>query len=93
MAKDVLAEVRDGRFALLDDTDRVMVFEDTDRVRFALEEDIVLHLMSIDYIQRGAGRDEVFAYHGAIQRLVTPMKLTAKGRTMLQRWANLAGLG
>ncbi|MFF4591779.1 hypothetical protein [Amycolatopsis sp. NPDC001319] len=91
VAKDVLAEVREGRFALLDDTDRVMVFEDTDRVRLALEEDIVMHLMSIEYVRRGANRDTVTAYHGAVRRPVTPLKLTPRGRDMLQRWSSLVG--
>ncbi|WP_101437480.1 hypothetical protein [Amycolatopsis echigonensis] len=91
VAKDVLAEVREGRFALLDDTDRVLVFEDTDRVRAALDEEVVLHLMSIGYVTQGGSRDTVSAMHGAIRRPVTPLKLTARGRTMLQRWSNLTG--
>lgn len=90
VAKDVLAEVRDGRFALLDDTDRVLVFEDTDRVRTALDEDVVHHLISVGYVARGGSRDTVSAMHGAIRRPVTPLKLTARGRTMLQRWSNLS---
>ncbi|WIX81715.1 hypothetical protein QRX50_13605 [Amycolatopsis carbonis] len=92
VAKDVLAEVQEGRFALLDDTDRVVVFEDTNWVRVALDEDIVLHLLSIDYIRRGPARDTVTAYHGAVRRPVTPLKLTPRGRSMLQRWSNLAPL-
>ncbi|MFE3179080.1 hypothetical protein ACFXPA_44380 [Amycolatopsis sp. NPDC059090] len=90
VAKDVLAEVRDGRFALLDDTDRVLVFEDADRVRAALDEDVVHHLISGGYVSRGGSRDVVSAMHGAIRRPVTPLKLTARGRTTLQRWSNLA---
>ncbi|WP_134661664.1 MULTISPECIES: hypothetical protein [unclassified Amycolatopsis] len=91
VAKDVLAEIRDGRFALLDDTDRVLVFEDTDRVRTALDEDVVHHLISVGYVAPGGSRDTVSAMHGAIRRPVTPLKLTARGRTMLQRWSNLSG--
>ena len=93
VAKDVLAEVRDGRFGLLDDTDRVLVFEDADRVRAALDEDVVLHLISIGYVARGGSRDTVSARHGAIMRPVTPLKLTQRGRAMLQRWSNLGPLG
>ncbi|MEC3975941.1 hypothetical protein [Amycolatopsis sp. H20-H5] len=89
IAKEVLAEVNLGRFGLLDDTDRVMVFEDDDRVRAALDEDLVHHLISGGYIERCPARETVSAKHGAITRPILPLRLTKRGRDMLQRWSNL----
>ncbi|MFD9893536.1 hypothetical protein ACFWY9_29685, partial [Amycolatopsis sp. NPDC059027] len=93
VAKDVLAEVQQGRFGLLDDTDRVVVFEERDRIRYAQDEDIVVHLMSIGYIERRPARDTVDALHGVVRRPVLPLRLTRAGRGKLQRWANLSPLG
>lgn len=93
VAKDVLAELHEGRFGLLDDTDKVMVFEDTEHVRAALDEDIVLHLLSIGYVDRAPARETVSCLHGVIRRPVLPLRLTRRGRDMLQRWSNLAPLG
>lgn len=86
VATDVLAEVRDGRYGLLDDTDRVVVFEDTERVRLTLDEEIIHHLMSGGYIERCPAREAVSCLHGVIRRPVSPLRLTKDGRTLLHRW-------
>lgn len=93
VAKDVLAEVRDGRFGLLDDTDRVMVLDGEGHCRAALEEDVVMHLVSIGYVERSPARDTVSCLHGVVRKPVLPLRLTRRGRDMLQRWSNLAPLG
>ncbi|TKG57847.1 hypothetical protein [Prauserella endophytica] len=93
VAKDVLAEVQLGRFGLLDDTDRVMVFDDEGHVRAALDEDIVHHLLSGGYVERCPPRDTLTRLHGVVRKPVLPLRLTKTGRAMLQRWANLHPLG
>lgn len=93
VATDVLAEVRDGRYGLLDDTDRVVVFEDTDRVRLALDEEILHHLISGGYVERCPARDTVSCLHGVIRRPVSPLRLTKDGRTLLHRWTAYTPLG
>jgi hypothetical protein len=93
VAKDVLAEVREGRFGLLDDTDRVMVIDGDGHCRTALEEDIVMHLVSIGYVERSPARDTISCLHGVVRKPVLPLRLTRRGRDMLQRWSNLANLG
>ena len=92
VAKDVLAEVRESRFGLLDDTDRVMVLDGEGHCRAALEEDIVMHLVSIGYIERSPARDTISCLHGVVRKPVLPLRLTRRGRDMLQRWSNLAPL-
>ncbi len=93
VAKDVLADVRDGKFGLLDDTDRVMVLDGDGHCCTALEEDIVMHLMINGYVERCTPREEISCKHGAILRPVFPLRLTRRGRDMLQRWSNLAPFG
>lgn len=93
VATDVLAEVRDGRYGLLDDTDRVVVFEDTEQVRLALDEDIVHHLISAGCVERRPPSDTVVCRHGAIRRPVSPLQLTRNGRTLLHRWTAYKPLG
>ncbi|TQJ05446.1 hypothetical protein [Amycolatopsis cihanbeyliensis] len=92
MAVEVLAEIEQYRYGMLDDTDRVVVFEDTDRVRMALDEDAVHHLISQGYAQRCPARETVSCHHGAIRKPVTPLRLTKRGRTLLYRWSSLAPL-
>ncbi|MEU6645491.1 hypothetical protein ABZ863_23465 [Saccharomonospora sp. NPDC046836] len=91
VAKDVLAEVQHGRFGMLDNTDRVMVFEDDDRVRVALDEDLVHHLLANGYIERSPARDAVSCRHGAVRKPVLPLRLAKRGRAMLNRWTALHG--
>lgn len=93
VATDVLAEVRDGRYGLMDDTDRVVVFEDGDHVRLALDEEIIHHLITGRYIERGPARDTVSCLHGVIRRPVSPLRLTKDGRTLLGRWSAYTPLG
>lgn len=93
VAKDVLAEVNDGHYGLLDDTDKVVVFEDGERVRAALDEDIVHHLITNGYVDRSHARETISCMHGVIRRPVLPLRLTRRGRDMLQRWSNLHPLG
>jgi hypothetical protein len=92
VAQDVLVEIVDGRYGLLDDTDRVVVFEDTDRVRLAVDEDVVHTLTSQGYVQAHPPRDTVSCLHGAIRKPVTPLRLTASGRRLLARWSALRPL-
>lgn len=89
VARDLLAEVQEGRYGLLDDTDRVVVFEDLDRVRVATDEDAVHALISGGYVQRGPARETVSCHHGAIRRPVSPLRLTRQGRALLHRWSAL----
>jgi hypothetical protein len=93
VAKDVLAEVRDGRFGLLDDTDRVMVLDGDGHCRAALEEDVVMHLVSIGYVERSPARGTISCLHGVVRKPVLPLRLTRRGRDMLHRWSNLAPFG
>lgn len=93
VAKDVLADVRDGKFGLLDDTDRVMVIDGDGHCRTAQEDDVVAHLMSIDYVERCPARETISCLHGVVRKPVLPLRLTRRGRDMLQRWSNLASFG
>ncbi|WP_329054967.1 hypothetical protein OG738_16680 [Amycolatopsis sp. NBC_01488] len=92
VAKDVLADVRDGKFGLLDDTDRVMVIDGDGHCRAAQEDDLVMHLVSIGYVERSPARETVSCLHGVVRRPVLPLRLTRRGRDMLQRWSNLTPL-
>lgn len=92
VARDVLAEIADGRYGLLDDTDHAVVFEDTDRVRHALDDDTIAHLVGQGYAERCPARETVSAHHGAIRRPVSPLRLTKRGRTLLARWSALQPL-
>lgn len=85
----VLTETTTGRFGLLDDSERVVVFEEPDRVRLASEEDLVTDLMASGHLERHPRRDTVSALHGAIRRPVTPIRPTRAGRGLLARWSAL----
>jgi hypothetical protein len=91
VARDVLAEVHLGRYGLLDDTDRVVLFEDDQHVRMAL--DVITHLMAHGYIEPRPTRDTVTCLHGVIRRPVLPLRLTHTGRTTLDRWSAYTPLG
>jgi hypothetical protein len=93
VAKDVLAEIHLGRYGLLDDTDRVVVFEDNDHIRMALDEDAVTNFLTLGYVERRPARDTVSCLHGVVRRPVLPLRLTATGRNMLHRWNSYAPLG
>jgi hypothetical protein len=92
VAADVLAEVQHARYGLLDDSDRVVVFEDDDRVRLALDEDTVLNLLAQGYVERRPARDTVSCHHGAVRRPVIGLRLTRRGRDLLTRWSALHSL-
>lgn len=89
VARDVLAEVQEGRYGTLDDTDRIVLFEDNDRVRLAIDEDAVLALIGGGYVERCPPRETVSCRHGVIRRPVSPLRLTRQGRTLLHRWSAL----
>lgn len=89
----ILADVHQGRFGLLDSTDRVMVFEEHDRVRAALDDDLVTSLLRQGYIERRPQRDTVSCFHGAIRRPVSPLRLSKQGHILLARWGALKPLG
>jgi hypothetical protein len=90
VAADVLAEVHHGRYGLLDDSDRFVVFEDDNRVRHAADEDVLASLMAGGYVDRRSARDTVPCRHGAIRRPVTPLRLTKRGHALMNRWQALA---
>lgn len=92
VATEVLAEVRDGRYGLLDDTDTVMVFTDDQHVRKALDDTVVHHLITAGLVRRGANRETVSCLHGVVRRPVTPLSLTRRGREQLARWTALRPL-
>ncbi|GDY28773.1 hypothetical protein [Gandjariella thermophila] len=92
VAAEVLAEVNQGRYGVVDATDRIVVFEDWDRVRHAVEEDVIASLMAGGYVTQN-GKDTVVCHHGAILRPVTPLRLTHRGRQLLSRWSALKPLG
>ncbi|MEU3624092.1 hypothetical protein [Amycolatopsis coloradensis] len=93
VAKDVLAEVQEGHYGLLDDTEKVVVIEDGERARPALDEDIVHHLVANGYLTRCAPGHTMTCVYGIKRRPVLPLQLTRRGRDMLQRWSNLHPLG
>jgi len=93
VAKDVLAEVRDGRYGLLDDSDKVVVIEEGERARPALDEDIVHHLIANGYIARCRPGHTMTCVYGIKRSPVLPLQLTGRGKAMLHRWSNLQPLG
>lgn len=90
VAADVLADVHHGRYGLLDDGDRYVVFEDDTRVRLAAEENVLASLAAGGYVERRPIRDTVSCRHGAIRRPVTPLRLTKRGHALMHRWGALA---
>jgi len=88
----LLEEVQDTHYGLLDDTDRVMVFEDYNRVRAALDEDLILHLLAEGYVERCPPRDMVSCLHGVIRKPVLPLRLTKTGDTLMHRWSSYTSL-
>ena len=90
VAAEVLADVHHGRYGLLDDGDRYVVFEDDTRVRLATEENVLASLTANGYVERRPARDTVSCKHGAIRRPVTPLRLTKSGQALMHRWAALA---
>ncbi|WP_143229461.1 hypothetical protein [Actinophytocola xanthii] len=89
VAADVLAEVHQGRYGMLDDSDRYVVFEDDTRVRLAADDNVLASLTAGDYIERRPVRDTVTCRHGAVRRPVTPLRLTRRGHALLNRWQAL----
>ena len=79
-----------GRYGLLDDGDRYVVFEDDTRVRLAADENVLASLVANGYVERRPARDTVSCKHGAIRRPVTPLRLTKSGHALMHRWAALA---
>jgi hypothetical protein len=49
--------------------------------------------MSIGYIERSPARETISCLHGVVRKPVLPLRLTRRGRDMLQRWSNLTPLG
>jgi hypothetical protein len=89
VAADVLADVHHGRYGLLDDGDRYVVFEDDTRVRLATDENVLASLTAGGYVERRPARDTVSCRHGAIRRPVTPLRLTKRGHALMHRWRAL----
>jgi hypothetical protein len=92
VAADVLAEVHMGRYGLLDDSDRYVVFEDDTRVRLAADDTVLASLMANGYLERGPARDTVTCRHGVVRKPVTPLRLTKRGHALMNRWQALTPL-
>lgn len=92
VAADVLAEVHQGRYGLLDDSDRYVVFEEDDRVRLAADDTVLASLANGGYVERRPVRDTVSCRHGVIRKPVTPLRLTKRGHHLLNRWTALTPL-
>lgn len=96
-AAELLAEVHDGRYAAVDDSDRIVIVEDVTgalaRVRYATYEDAITTLIRSGCVERCPVRDNLSALHGAICRTVTPLRLTRYGRSVCARWNALAPIG
>jgi hypothetical protein len=90
VAAEVLADVHHGKYGLLDDGDRFVVFEDDDRIRLAAEDNVLASLTANGYVERRPARDTVSCRHGVIRRPVTPLRLTKHGHALMHRWAALA---
>ena len=90
VAAEVLADVHHGRYGLLDDGDRYVMFEDDTCVRLAAEDNVLASLAANGYVERRPARDTVSCRHGAIRRPVTPLRLTKRGHDLMNRWAALA---
>jgi hypothetical protein len=91
-AAEALADIRDGRLGVLDNTGRVVRFIDHDQVRHGDNEGVVVALIRSGYVIED-DRGRVSCLHGAIRRPVIPLKLTGPGRVLLERWSALRGTG
>lgn len=89
-AAELLAEIEDGRYGVLDTTDRIVMFEDwagtNFRVRHALDENAIVALISSGCVEEAPNRDAILCLHGVIRRPVTPLRLTNRGRLIYHRW-------
>jgi hypothetical protein len=92
VAADVLEDVHLGKLGMLDDSDRVVVFEDHARVRLSLDEDTVVSLLDQRYVERCPARDRVSCLHGVVRKPVSPLRLTKAGHTLRNRWTALRPL-
>lgn len=90
VAADVLVEVHQGRYGLLDDSDRYVVFEDDDRVRLAADDTVLASLAANGYLERRPVRDTLTCRHGAVRKPVSPLRLTRRGHALMHRWGALA---
>lgn len=91
-ATEVLGEIRDGRYGVLDTTDRIVWFTDDRHVRHSADEDVVASLMAEGYVVERGDRYRVGCRHGAVIRPVTPLRLTPDGRKLLSRWSSYTPL-
>ena len=92
LAAEVLDAIHQGQLGMLDDSDRVVVFEDHDRIRLSLDEDIVASLLDERYVERCPARDRVSCLHGVVRKPVTPLRLTKAGHSLRNRWTALRPL-
>lgn len=92
VAANVLAEVHMGRYGLLDDSDRYVVFEDDTRVRLAADDTVLASLAANGYLKRRPARDTVTCRHGVVRKPVTPLRLTRRGHALMHRWQALTPL-
>ncbi|MBB3662459.1 hypothetical protein FB384_001363 [Prauserella sediminis] len=93
VAREVLAEVAERRFGIVDQTDRVARIDADCGVTQASEEDIVHHLITQDYVELCPMRDTFTGHTARWSRPVSPLRLTKRGRNLLDRWSALAPVG
>jgi len=93
-AREVLAEVAEKRFGIVDNTDRIASVNAEDHsVAPAAEEDLLYHLINQGYVERCPARDTFTGHTARWSRPISPLRLTKHGRTLLQRWSALAPVG
>jgi hypothetical protein len=86
MVMEVLNEILDGRYGVIEKTGRVVEVTADRTCRLSEVEDIVLNLQQQRYIEEG---EMVACRHGAIIKPVNRFKLTKSGTTLRRRWAHL----
>lgn len=91
-ATEVMVQISEGRFGVLDNTDRIVWFEDDRHVRHSPDEDVVASLIAGGYAGERGDRYRVGCRHGAIIRPVTPLRLTPAGKKLLTRWRSYVPL-
>lgn len=90
-AHELLVDVQEGRYALLDTTDRVVRVSGEGRVRHASADDesVIVSLLASRFVAEAPAREATVVRHGAVTRPITPLRLTSAGRQLVSRWSAL----
>ncbi len=86
---EVLTEIRDNKYGLVEKTGRVVEVTPDRTCRHSEVEDIILYLQKQRYVEEG---EMIPCRHGAIIKPVNRFKLTKAGRNLYNRWASLKGV-